>query len=438
MTSSFQNSNYLPDDIRMKIALISYGYPPDTPYGGIATYVYQVARMLNKRNHHVEVFTSSPYRYGTSIEDGIVVHRIVHSSQDYWSNQQDFVNYVGEAFAERHKDIQFDVIEGPDYLADAREAVRLVPDIPLVIKLHSPLFLVNEVNNSLNPRFLRIPALINIRIFLGSLRRGIKPKWYRSYNCENDIERIHALEADEIATPSLALGNKLVAEWGLDADKVAWVPYPYIPTDAFLNIPATTYTNTVTFIGRLEIRKGVLDLAKAIPKVLKQRPDVKFRFAGTSTNSPDKKLNMQQYLEKNLRHYKNSIEFTGSYSADDLSSILASTDICVFPSIWENFPLVCLEAMAAARGIIGSSSGGIPEMLNDGKAGLTIPPRNSAEIADAILDLLERPEFRIQLGQLARERVLTEYNIERIGALQEASYYRAITRRQAMGVRHLN
>ena len=61
----------------MKIALISYEYPPDTAYGGIATYVEQAARMLSERGHYVEVFAGSERRAQSSDESGILTHRIL-------------------------------------------------------------------------------------------------------------------------------------------------------------------------------------------------------------------------------------------------------------------------------------------------------------------------------------------------------------------------
>jgi hypothetical protein len=113
----------------MKIAFISYEYPPDTAYGGIGTYMYQAAQMMHQMGHHVEVFTSSPHRSGTDIEDDILVHRINEKSRELFPAQ------IGKVFAKRHDIIEFDVLEGPEYKADAQAAVGLVPTIPLLIKL---------------------------------------------------------------------------------------------------------------------------------------------------------------------------------------------------------------------------------------------------------------------------------------------------------------
>jgi len=129
------------------------------------------------------------------------------------------------------------------------------------------------------------------------------------------------------------------------------------------------------------------------------------------------------------------VEFTGPVALDNVPDVLATTDICVFPSIWDNFPNVCLESMAAARGIVGSSAGGMADMLDFGRVGRIIPPRSSRKIAQAVIELLKDPELRMKLGQMARDRLLKEYNPERVGFLQEANYTRAIERRRAIGAR---
>ncbi|MBD2297305.1 glycosyltransferase family 4 protein [Nostoc sp. FACHB-190] len=412
----------------MKIAIISYEYPPDTAYGGIATYMYQIAKMLTQRGHLVEVFACSPYRSGTHIEDGIKIHRILEENR---TNRRNFSGRIGKVFAERHTIVHFDVVEGAEAGAHTKGSLEINPDIPLVIKLHTPTFMIDEIN------YVEPSLQMKIRRFFGALRRGQKPKpfFHELYNINTDIERLHTLEADEITTPSKALGEKLIAEWQLPSEKVFHIPNPYIPSEELLNIPVETQTDVVTFIGRLELRKGVLELTQAIPNILQQYPKAKFRFVGALWPSPQPGLDMRRYIEKQLKRYSNSLEFTGPIPLDSIPSILATTDVCVFPSRWENFPNVCLEAMVAARGVVGSNAGGMFDMLDSGKAGLLVPPHAPDKIAEAVVELLKNPKLRMQLGRVARDRVLSEYNLERIGALQEASYIRAIERRQALGKR---
>jgi glycogen synthase len=410
----------------MKIALLSYEYPPDTAIGGIATYVHQLAKILNQCGNYVEVFAGSRDRNGMFSEDGLVVHRVAETCL------LNFTERIGILFRDRHQMIQFDVLEAPEFSAHSRVAVQQVPNIPLVIKLHTPGFLIGELNH------IEPTISAKLRWYLGAIRRGRFPKPLAPrlvYDRHLDPEWQQLLTADEITTPSLALGNKAIDSWKLQPHQISHIPNPYIPAPELLNIPVNTTTKVITFLGRLEARKGILELAKAIPTILHQCPTAKFRFVGAPHASPQPGLDTEQYLKRQLRQYAQSLEFTGSIPLDQIPSVLAQTDICVFPSRWENFPNVCLEAMAAARGIVGSSAGGMFEMLEGGRVGRVVPPRDPKKIAESIIELLDNPELRMDLGHMARDRVLTEYNQERIGALQEESYRRAIARRKLAGPR---
>ncbi len=414
----------------MKIAFISYEYPPDTAYGGIATYVAQAAQMLLDRGHTVEVFCSSPRRSGSELDNGVIVHRV---------NEPDLLQFatcIAPILAARHADIGFDVLEAPEYLAEAREAIRLVPDIPLVLKLHTGSLLLLKLNYY-DPAIWKQPLF-----FALSLKRGISFSWgyaptiTTSHMRAMDImERSHALEADEIAAPSKSIAEQMINLWKLDPSYFSHVPYPYTAKPEYLKIPVENNSGIVTFIGRLEIRKGVLDLARAIPTILRYHPNIKFRFVGASEDSPINGLTMKQYLEQVLKLYKSAIEFTDAVSMNQIPKLLMEAMICVFPSLWENFPCVCLEAMAAGRAIVGSSAGGMSEMLDEGRVGKLVPPRQPKRLANAILELLDNPDLRLQLGYAARNRLLSEYNVDRICTLQENSYKKAIEHRNALGTR---
>ncbi|MGF1568069.1 MAG: glycosyltransferase family 4 protein [Nodosilinea sp.] len=407
----------------MKIAFISHEYPPDTAQGGIATYVYQVTRLLQSRGHQVEVFSCSPYRQGTFNEDGILCHRITDVTMT------EFGLKIGPIFAARHRDVKFDVIEGSEIEAPARGAVNLVPDIPLVVKLHTPSFLTAKLNRQ------QLYPGTKVRHTLNLLRQGLNPLDFWVYNLEHDIERCHALEADEIVILTRSILEQVVKPWQLDVTKVSYIPNPYVPAQKLLDIPAETDTNVITFLGRLEARKGVLDVARAIPLILQNHPAAKFRFVGKSRIAPNLKVPMKEHLEEILKKYLDAVEFVDGVSLEEIPEILADTDICVFPSIWENFPNVCLEAMAAARGIVGSQAGGMNEMLNYGLVGALIPPRDPPSLAKATTHLLKHPTQRIKMGLAARNRLREEYNADNIGKEIESSYLRAIQRRQQAGGR---
>lgn len=416
----------------MNIAFISYEFPPDAAYGGIATYVKQATRMLSSRGHRVEVFTSSPVRSGTVDEDGILVHRILES------DHANFSTAIGLPFAERHARNRFDVLEGPEYGADALNAVRRVPDIPLVVRLHTPSFMLTAATyaglRSTDPLRWRL-LRGRIREYAVRLMAGSRPIWRFTHKYAVDAERDHALDADEIVSPSQALAAIATDAWHLDSTKVSCVPYPFVPDDSLLGVPAGGNHGKVTFLGRLEVRKGVLDLARAIPMVLRQNPGVRFQLIGPDDESPRRGVGMREYLRKQLHRHAASVELRPPVPNDRLAELFANTDVVVIPSVWENFANVCLESMAAGRAIIASDAGGMAEMLGFGLVGRMIPPCDPDKLAQAIIELLAAPDLRRRLGESARRRLLDEYNIDRIGAITEMSYQRAVERRMVAGKR---
>jgi glycogen synthase len=420
----------------MRIAFISYEYPPDTAVGGIATYVQQVARILAMRGHIVEVFAASMTREETFEEDGIVVH-LVRESDIY-----DFSRIAGHMFARRHAKVKFDVIEGAEYNADASKAIQLVPEIPLVVKTHGSTLLAARLNHMA----YRGEALKDFAWQLGSLgkviwkKRNLQPlhfcrKALRSAVERDRIEAGHARQADLVTSPSRDLCRYVVEKWSIPKARVRLVPNPYVPKPDLLAIPVESRTKVIGFFGRVEVRKGVLDLAQAIPAVLTQCRDVRFKFVGSHQPIPGTDQTISDRVVDHLGKCKEFVEFTGKVDASQISSYLASVDVAVFPSIWENFPYVCLEAMAAGRGIVGSSAGGMSEMLDNGKAGFLVPPHSPKKLAVGLIHLIQHEQIRREFGRLARQRVLEEYNADRIGKLMESIYNEAISLRQAAGPR---
>ena len=411
----------------MRVAFISFEAPPDTLVGGIGTYVGHAAQMLIARGHDVEVFAASPKASGTVKVNGCLTHlfHLALTPED----RSAFPALAGQAFAARHAQIPFDVLEGPEFLAEASIARKLVPDVPLVIRLHMSMTLIRQINR---------PPLSPFERFKEPLRNALQPilrleRW-REFDYVA-LEGPHILEADEISAPCREIADISARMWDLERAQITEVPYPFTPSPRLLEIPIETTTNTVGYIGRLEKRKGVVDLAHAIPLILKQFPDTQFLFAGATEGSPTPGVEMKEYLEQMLAPHGDRITFLGRVPHEQMADVLRRMDIAVLPSLWENFPNACLEAMAAGRGVVGSSAGGMAEQLNGGEAGLLIRPQQPRDIADAVCQLLQAPKLRMEFGNKARARVLSAYNADRIGQQTEQSYERAIFQRRNGGRR---
>jgi glycosyltransferase involved in cell wall biosynthesis len=406
----------------MRIAFISYEAPPDTLIGGIGTYVGQAAKTMAARGHDVEVFTASPQTSGP-LNNGYLTHRLKCSLT--FEDRLKFPKLAGDLFAKRHAEKPFEVLEGPEFLAEAAVAKRLVPDIPLVVKLHMSMTLIRQLNEPAHTTWQIIKN--RIKTVLPSVLKLYRWKEFDYHR----IELPHLLEADVISAPCRNIADLTAQMWHLDRARMMEVPYPFVPSPKLLAVPVETETHVVGFIGRLEHRKGVIDLARAIPLILERFPKTEFIFAGRSVESPVSGMGMREYLEQMLKPVKDRVRLLGQIDPQQMEDVFCQMDITVLPSLWENFPNACLEAMAAGRGVVGSSAGGMTQQLNEGMAGLLIKPNDPSGIAEAVCRLLAAPKLRQELGRKARERVLSEYSAERVGKLMEQSYEEAIRRRKS-------
>jgi hypothetical protein len=101
---------------------------------------------------------------------------------------------------------------------------------------------------------------------------------------------------------------------------------------------------------------------------------------------------------------------------DDAAPFYADIDVVALPSYREGFPLVALEAAAAARPIVAADCTGMRDAVVDGKTGLIVPVADSQALAEGLLQLLESPEIAARMGQAARGRVVCEFQCDRIWA----------------------
>jgi glycogen(starch) synthase len=411
----------------MRIALVTFEYPPDTAFGGIATYAQQAAEVLHNRGHHVEVFAASGARSGTYEISGITVHLVLGLDRTA------FAQAVLGPFSERHRMISFDVVESPESNADGSAILDAHPDVAHVVKLHTPSQLLAEI--SVSPPSLKgwtRHQVSQTRMAVGALRRVKMPR-FRSYAPDRAKyppstigERRYAEKSDIVVSPSEALLKWALAQWSLDESRTMVVPYPFAPAKASLSVPLQGKGQTIGFFGRLEQRKGISDLIEAVPLILAKEKNVRFRFVGRPVIHSASGERFDKFLLRRLKRHRGSIELVGGRPLSEMPQEYAKVDICVFPSVWENFPNVCLEAMAAGRAIVASSAGGMKEMLENGKHGIMIPPKSPTAIADAVVRLIRCSEERLKFGVSARQRVLDAYAPAVIGPQLEASYRRAI------------
>ncbi len=148
----------------------------------------------------------------------------------------------------------------------------------------------------------------------------------------------------------------------------------------------------VLFVGRLAEKKGVTYLIDAIKNV-----DAKLVIVGEG--------NLEEKLKKQAEPLGDKVQFLGSKTHQELKEIYASADVFVAPSVTaedgdkEGLGLVLLEAMASGLPVVGSESGGIPEIVRDGYNGFLVPERDVRQLAEKINLLLSDVDLSAELAQ---------------------------------------
>ncbi|MBK9925975.1 MAG: glycosyltransferase family 4 protein [Anaerolineales bacterium] len=154
----------------------------------------------------------------------------------------------------------------------------------------------------------------------------------------------------------------------------------------------------LTAVARLFVTKGLIYLLDALKVIREKYPKIHLKVYGDGPLR-DELMSHADQLGLN----GNEI-FVGAFtSRDDLSRIMAETDIFVMPSILEGQPVSLVEAMAHGRPIVATTVGGIPELIEDGVNGLLCSPGDSKCLTQKILLMLDEPILRLNLGKAARK-----------------------------------
>jgi glycosyltransferase involved in cell wall biosynthesis len=167
-------------------------------------------------------------------------------------------------------------------------------------------------------------------------------------------------------------------------------------------------------IGRLTKQKGQVYLLQAIKHVIKHFPDLRVVIVGEGELRPE----LEQQAQ--ILGIDPNVIFTGY--RPDATKLLSGFDFFVFPSLWEGFGLVLLEAMALQKAIVASRVSAIPESVIDEKTGILVPPENVAQLAEVMLRLLSNRELQRTLGEAGYQYLQESFGVKRMIESTERLY----------------
>ncbi|UCG12795.1 MAG: glycosyltransferase family 4 protein [Deltaproteobacteria bacterium] len=198
---------------------------------------------------------------------------------------------------------------------------------------------------------------------------------------------------------------------GVDVNRFQRQPIDRLQKKKELDIPPDT--SVVGFVGWLLPIKGTTFLVQAMAQVSQRHPSGLLVLVGNGEDIQLKKQVESLGLE-------DKVLFLGWRS--DVEEIMYCFDMLALPSLNEGMGRVLVEAMAAGLPIVASRVGGIPDLIQDGKNGVLVPPANPAALAHAISELLDDGNRRKRMGEAGRKMCRpysTETMVKQISGLYE-------------------
>lgn len=380
----------------MNVLFLTQEYPPETGWGGIGTATFNLAHAMAQLGHRVHVLASaappaSPIR---TESDGVTIHRIrrakleipilrrlLFSSFPWTKHQWEYIFSVSREIDGIIRAHAIQVLESPEIWAEGL-LYSFRRRVPIIVKLHTPLFLIRELD--------KLPHTLDWRIV-------------------EFTDKIWTRRANTVVSASSSLAEIVAREYRLDNSRIPILPES---VDANLFRPMAIDRNPtprVLYVGRLEPRKGILTLADAIPHVLASCPDSRFTFVGSDMwidGRSSKEMLVRRLHELGISE---QVDFPGRLSSDGIRDFFQRSDVSVFPSNWENFAVACLEAMACGRPVVATNVGGFPEMIEPGVSGLLAPAGDPIALAKSIIQVLQNPPYAYALGFQARRRIQEKF-----------------------------
>ncbi len=393
----------------MKILMLTWEYPPRI-VGGIARVVHDLSKRLIKDGHEVTVVT---YRDSADVPEyendkGVNVYRVdnymIHPNNFIdWIMQLNF-NMLSKATEIINKEGGFDVIHAHDWLVTyAAKSLKNAYDIPIVATIHA----TEAGRNS-----------------------GIHDETQRYIN---DTEWLLTYEATEVIVNSNYMKNEIQRLFGLPFDKINVIPnginlsnFTGIERDYdFRRQYAMDNEKIILYVGRLVYEKGVQHLIAAMPKILSNYNDAKLIIAGRGGM-----MNELRAEASNLG-LNDKIYFTGYLNSKQVQKMYKCADVAVFPSTYEPFGIVALEAMLAGVPTVVSDVGGLDEIVTHGVDGMKSYAGNANSIADSVTALLYDHQLATNVSKKAKQKVKDQFNWEKIAQDTHFTYEKAICQTMA-------
>ncbi len=405
----------------MKLLYITDVYPPEfeTSVGSI---VFNLAGGMKQRGHQVAILcaTRDRQKVGRSEENGIMVYRVFANFAEKLRaylglyNPQS-VRDVKKVFVDFEPDVVH--VHLVHYLL-SYHVLKLAKQsgAKVVMTAHDVmLFHYGKMTEFIyrHPELVEgsgvIPIEFNYHVSTWQLLKRFKKRYNPLRNIIirhylNYVDKILAVsESLKQALEQNGIKNVDVVYNGIDADK--WQTKNQ-EVEKFRQRFDLRDKKIVLFGGRLSGLKGSNQLVKTLALLKEKIVNLVLLVVGTEDNYASE-------IKKMADQNKVNVVFTGWLNGDDLKAAYYASDVVVTPSIClDTFNLMNIEAMAAAKPVVGTCFGGTPEIVKEQETGFIINPYNTQDFANKIVTLLSDEELAEKMGEAGRRRVRDNFTLK--------------------------
>jgi spore coat protein SA len=231
-------------------------------------------------------------------------------------------------------------------------------------------------------------------------------------------------QAHGVAPPKMRTFHNFVDETEFDPARI-----DSASVDALRQKYGLADAPTVAFVGRLIEQKGPQTVIRAFKHLRRTRGPAKLIFVGASWYSRDERTAWLQYLKGELSGFEDDVVFTGYVPHWEIPLYYALSDVMTVPSIWDDpSPFVAYESQAMQRPVLGSTRGGIPEIVRDRETGRCIDVYNTPLFSEILADWIDNPAEAKAIGDRGRARVREQFSLRGATEQMRAIYGELSTR----------
>lgn len=379
----------------MRIAFLTPEFVTEANFhGGLANYLGRVTTALVQHGHQVEVFVFSTASRQLDYQ-GVLVHRVhpagwsvprtllgvfaalnaglstLHLPGFYQIQGAIAISYfLDQALRERSRHVQFDVVEATSYTATAWSATQQAV-APIIVRAAS-----------------------------------YAPYW--THDCSLDGKLYSRLEVAAIRrcawryAPSQLVADLFAKHESLRLEVIE--PPFHLDTVEMDTQVADTLTSGAPYLlhfGSLGEIKGSGVLAEAVLPLLEERPDLRLVLAGKVRDDE-----AGRRLVELAKRFPDQAHYLGVLTPSQLYPVVLEARLVVLPSLVDNLPNTCLEAMALGRVVLATRGASFEQLISDGHSGFLVKPGDPLALRAALRDVWGLSDAELaEMGRVARDRI---------------------------------